>query len=123
MATLRLVLESWERRRVELRRLATYDQSMMLRKESRVTVVPLSKDCSIRFDDGPRYGSRAARFCREALFAVLFAVVERLADDFFLATFFGPAIRTSASHFTADGPVGGLTRVCQKGRRVFGVST
>lgn len=87
-----------------------------------MTLVPSSKDCSIRFDDGPTYGSRAARFCREAFLGVLLCVAERLADNFFLATFFEPAIRTLASHSTADAPAGVLTG-CQKGRRVFGVST
>ena len=63
------------------------DQSMMPRKESRGTVVPSSNDCSICLDEGPRYGSRAARFC-------IAAGVTRfgLADAFFFARFFGAAM-------------------------------
>lgn len=108
---------------MELRRVATYDQSMMRRKESSVTVVPLLNDCSIRFDVGPVNGSRAARFCRGALLAAFFGVIERFADDFFPAAFFGPAIRTPALILRQTAPAELLSRVCQRGRRVFGVST
>ena len=125
MAVLRLFLERCERRRVELRRFATYDQSMMLRKESRGTVVPLSKDCSIRFDDGPRNGSRAARFCRAAALGVVFTAVKRFADDFLLATLFGPAIWSPQFPILphAVAARGMRTVVSHKARRVFGVST